>query len=1055
MLRWIVGSSMRARGFVAVIAAALVGIGVWQARSMQVDALPEFMPPTVEIQTEALGLSAPEVEQLITVPVEQDLLAGVPWLDTMRSSSIPGLSSIELVFDPGTDLLRARQAVTERLVQAAGLPNVSGPPRMLQPLSSTSRVMMVRLSSASVSPIEMSVLARWIIRPKILGVPGVANVSIWGQRERQLQVRVDPDRLRAHGLTLDQVIETSGNALWASPLTFLEASTPGTGGFIDTAQQRLGIQHLQPITTATDLAEVPIDTGNGHTVRLGDVADVVEDHQPLIGDAVFAHGDPGLLLVIDKFPGANTGDVTRGIEDALDALRPGLTGVDVDPTIYRPATAIEQGARTLDLAFLLGLLLAIVAVGLLLYGWRSAVMVIAAVVISLAVAVLVLALAGAAMNALVLAGLAMGIVVIVDDAVVDAQGAAATLRQRRMSGVELHAETVLRDTLVAIRTTMLFATAVAGVVVVPLLFMGGVGAPFVPPAVRAFGLAVVVSLLVAMIVTPALAMLLLPGASAVRRDSAIGEWLTRGYDRALWAVAGRPGRAVAGVATLGVAGLVMLPLLVGSPLPSVRDGSVLIDLRAVPGTSLPEMDRITDRVGAELASLPGVADVGVQVGRAISSDQVVGVDAAQLWVRLDPDADADDALASVRGVVEGYTGLTHTIQTYADERIATVLRDADAPVVVRVYGQDAETLQAAADRVREAIASVPGVVDPRVELQPREPTIDVQVDLKKAERVGIVPGDVRRAAATLMSGIGVGSLFEEQKVFDVVVWGTPATRASLGSVRNLLIDTSRGGHVRLGSVADVAIAPTAAEITHRDLSRSLDVTASVEGRSVGDVDADVRAAIGGMTFPLEYHAELVASDWTDAGGRQRAIAVLIVAALGVVLLLQAALGSWRLAAVGSLVLPVAVAGSLLATEVAGGVFSLGSLLGAVAALVLSIRFGLMLLRHLQQLQRTAGELDAALVRQGARDRCIPVVTTTVVLALAFLPLWLSADVAVGVVVRPAAVSIIGGAIAAALLALLALPSLYLRFAPAELPETASSAVPGVVVVPEFDPIPES
>ncbi len=1057
MLRWIVGASMRARGFVVVVAAVLIGIGVWQAGAMRADALPEFTPPTVDIQTEALGLSAPEVEQLITVPLEQDLLAGVPWLDTMTSSSIPGLSSIELVFDPGTDLLRARQAVQERLTQAAGLPNVSGPPQMLQPLSSTSRVMMVRFSSASVTPIELSVLARWTIRPKILGVPGVANVSIWGQRERQLQVQVDPDRLRSQGLTLDEVIETSGNALWASPLTFLEASTPGTGGFIDTAQQRLGIQHLQPITTATDLAEVPIETASGTTVRLGDVADVVEDHQPLIGDATFADGEPGLLLVIDKFPGTNTVDVTEGIEEAIDHLRPGLTGVNVDTTIYRPASAIEDGGRTLGIVFLIGLLLAIVAIGLLLYEWRTAVIVVGAVLTSLAVAILVLSLAGVALNALVLAGLAMGLVVIVDDAVVDAQGAAATLRQRRMNGVEPHAETVLRDTLVATRTTMLFALAIAAVIVIPLFFLRGVAAPFVPPAVRAFGLAMVASLLVALVLTPALAIALLPGASVDRREAPVGAWLLRGYDRTLGALTGRPGAVAAGVVAFAAVGAVMLPLLVSSTLPSVRDGNVLVDVRAIPGTSLPEMDRVTDRMGTELAALPEVADVGAHIGRAISSDQVVGVDHAQLWLRLDPASDYDDALASVRTVVAGYPGLDGTIKTYADERIAQVLDGAEAPIVVRVYGQDAATLQTQAEQVREAIGGVPGVTDPRIELQPQEPTIDVRVDLAKAERFGIVPGDVRRAAATLMSGIGVGSLVEEQKVFDVVVWGTSATRASLGSLRDLMIDTTRGGHVRLGDVADVAVASTAAVITHQDLSRSLDVTAAVDGRGVGDVRDDVEAAIAQMTFPLEYHAELVPDDAATAGGTSRAIAVLIAAALGVILLLQAGLGSWRLAAVASLVVPVAAAGSLIATEVAGGVFSLGSLLGSMAAVVLSVRFCLMLFRQLQQLQRTSGdELDAALVRRGARERCLPVVTTALALIVAYVPLALAGGIAGAEVVRPVAVAIVGGSLGAAALALFALPALYLRFAPHALPEPAAPEVlPEVLKVPELDPVPES
>ena len=1052
MMRWVIGSSMRARGFVAVIAIVIVGVGVWQLRTMRVDSLPEFMPPTVQIQTEALGLSAPEVEQLITVPLEQDLLAGVPWLDTMRSASIPGLSSIELVFDQGTDLLRARQVVQERLTQAAGLPNVSGPPQMLQPLSSTSRIMMIRLSSASVTPIELSVLARWTIRPKILGVPGVANVSIWGQRERQLQVQVDPDRLRANHLTLDEVIETSGNALWASPLTFLEASTPGTGGFIDTAQQRLGIQHLQPITTAADLAEIPIDTASGATLQLGDVADVVEDHQPLIGDAVFTDGDPGLLLVIEKFPGANTVDVTRGIEDAVGALAPGLTGVDVDTSIYRPATYIEHGAHNLDLAFLLALLLIIVTIGALLFEWRSAVVAIAAIVSSLGAAWLVLALTDTTVNTMVIAGLVLALVVIVDDAVADAQTAAATLRHKRMNGVEPHATTVLRDTLLEMRTSIVFATVITVVIVVPLFFVQGVGAPFVPPIVWSFALAAFTSMLVAVTVTPAAALLLLP-AAPIARESPIASWLARRYDHALTVIAGRPRRVYAGAIALAIAGLLTLPFLVGSALPSFRDGDVLIDLQAVPGTSLPEMDRITDRIGVELAAVPGVADVGAHIGRAISSDQVVGVDAAQLWISLDPGADYDATLDAVRGVVDGYPGLSHTIRTYSDERIARVLSESDAPILVRVYGQNADVLRQQADQVLDAVAGIDGVVDPRVELQTQEPTIDVRVDLEKAERFGIVPGDVRRAAATLMSGIGVGSLFEQQKVFDVVVWGTPETRSSLGSVRDLLIDTAGGGHVRLGDVASVAVAPTAAVIRHQDLSRSLDITANVEGRSAEDVRADVETAIGALTYPLEYHAELVGDDAERSGATRRAVAIAVAAAIGLFLLLQAALGSWRLAAAAFVMIPLAVAGCVLATMATGAVFSLGSLAGCVATLVLIARFAVVSLRHDQQLQRQTGDpLDISLVRRGAQDRFVPITTTATALALGMLPFAVSGGAAGQEILRPMATAIIGGVIAAALLAAFVLPVLYLRFAPVMVPE-AETTEP--IALPDLEHLPEA
>ena len=311
MMRSIIRSSMQFRYLVVVLAGVLILSGIIQLREMPVDVLPEISPPFVEIQTEALGLSAEEVEQMITVPLEQDLLAGVAWLDVIRSESVPGLSSILIYFEPGTDLYRARQMVAERLAQAAvAIPHVSKPPMMIQPTSSSSRFMIVGLSSEKLSLIEMSVLARWTIAPRLMGVPGVANVAIWGNRDRQLQVLVDPEQLQAQGVSLEQVVETTGNALWVSSLSFLEASSPGTGGFIDTPNQRLGIWHVLPISSPEDLAKVPVD---GTSLTLGEVSQIVEDHQPLIGDAI-VNDDPNLLLVIEKLPSTNTLEVTKGVE---------------------------------------------------------------------------------------------------------------------------------------------------------------------------------------------------------------------------------------------------------------------------------------------------------------------------------------------------------------------------------------------------------------------------------------------------------------------------------------------------------------------------------------------------------------------------------------------------------------------------------------------------------------------------------------------------------------------------------------------------------------------
>ena len=497
MIGRIVGWSLKSRGVVLVLAAALLVLGATQLRDLPVDVLPEFSPPTVEIQTEALGLSAAEVEQLITVPLEQDLLNGVAWLDTIRSESIPGLSRIELLFEPGTDLLRARQVVQERLTQAHALPQVSKPPQMLQPLSSTSRVMMVGLSSKELSPIELSVLARWTIRPRLMGVSGVANVAIWGQRERQLQVQADPVRLAEHGVTLNQVVETTGNALWVSPLTFLEASTPGTGGFIDTPNQRLGIRHVLPIATPDDLAQVTVDDAgpkpNGEALRLGDVAEVVENHQPLIGDAVFGDG-PGLLLVIEKFPDANTREVTHEVDEALAALAPGLTGVEVDASLFRPASFIEAAVGNLTTALLLGVLLLLLVFGVFLFEWRSALIGVASILLSLLAALAVLWLREVTVNAIVLAGLVMALGAIVDDAVVDVEHIARRLRGHRGAGGDASAARLVFEASLEVRRPIAYATVILLVAVLPVFFLEGLTGAFLPPLATSFVLALLASI---------------------------------------------------------------------------------------------------------------------------------------------------------------------------------------------------------------------------------------------------------------------------------------------------------------------------------------------------------------------------------------------------------------------------------------------------------------------------------------------------------------------------------------------------------------------------------
>lgn len=1030
MMRRIVASSLKFRRLIVALAVGLILFGVIQLRHTPVDELPEFGPTMVEVRTEALGLSATEVEQLITVPLEQDLLNGIAFLDEIHSESIPGLSSVVMFFEPGTAMLDARQVVAEKVAEAAvALPGVSTPPQMLQPLSSTSRVMAVRLSSENESPIDLSLLARWNIVPRLLGVQGVANVAIWGQRDRQLQVLVDPKRLGEADLSLQQIIETTGNSLWFSPLTFLEASTPGTAGFLDTPNQRLGIRHEQPVKTAEDLAQVPIEGPEGTPVlvdgeplRLGDVADVVEDHQPLIGDALFRDG-PGLLLVIEKFPEANTVEVTRGVEEAFDALRPGLGDVRIDSSLFRPASYVEKSIGTLGTTMLIGAILLLLALAILFWEWRATLISAVVIFASLVTAGVVLYVREVPVNTMVLAGLAMALGVVIDDAVVDVRHVAERLRRRREEEAGAPAWRSVLEASLEMRSSLLYATLIVVAVLLPTFFLEGQPGAFLPPLIRTYLLAIAASMVVALLLTPGLAMMLLSKAPSEPRESPMIRWFRRGQERGFSAMIGRPRWGYAAVGILLLTGLITVPFLTASSAVRLKSDDLLIRWDATPGTSLPAMNEVTAKAVDELGSLPGVRNVSAHVGRAVHSDQVVGINSGQIWVNLDPSADHDATITAIDQVLNGYPQFSHAVSTYSEDRIADVLQGNDEDVVVRLYGPDTETLRAEAEDVRDLLSEIEGVERPTLELPPTEPTIQVEVDLRKAQRFAVIPGDVRRSAAILLSGLAVGNLFEEQKVFDVVVWGTPEIRKSVSDVRELLIDTPGGGHVRLGQIADVRIVPNATVIRHEAVSNYVDVSAAIAGRDADAVLDDVRRDVAGIRFPLEHHAQ-VRGAVADAQ-TSRALAVAIAAAIGIFLLLQAAFSSWRHAILVFVSVPVALVGGLLAALLAGGMFTLGSFVGLLAVFGIAIRQGVLLIRRYRHLERVEGHpFDDDLVVRGTEERFPSIVTTAVATVVALAPVIVAGDVAGLEIVRPMAIVMVGGLITSTLCILFAVPFLY-------------------------------
>jgi len=1023
--------SARYRVLVLGIAVAIMAIGLVQLPNASVDVLPEFGPPYVEVQTEALGLSAEEVEQLITVPLEADLLNGVAWLDSIESESVQGLSSIVMTFESGTDPIRARQMVSERLTQAHALPNVSKPPVMLQPLSSSNRLMMVSLSSDDLSLIELSVLARWTIRPRLMGVEGVANVAIWGQRERQLQVLVDPERLSRAGVSLDDVVRTTGNALWVSPLTFLEASTPGTGGFIDTPNQRLSIQHIFPIDTAEDLARVAIvaSEGEASSLRLGDVADVVEDHQPLIGDAI-VNDAPGLLLVVEKFPEVNTVEVTAAVEAALAAMAPGLGGVQVDSTVFRPATFIESAVANVTLAALIGLVLMAVLIAGLLLDWRAAVVSLVAIPLALVAAALVLHLLGATINAMVVAGFVAAIAIVVDEAVI---GTTEIMRRVRAAGSdESNRRNGSIQGALSVRGPMVYATVAILLAIVPLLLVGEVTGAFIPSLLAAYLAALVASMIVALAVTPALAAMLVGRHGMERQEPRFVSRLEGAYRVALARIVSRPRAAIL---TVGVVTTTVVVLFVGSMapnlgrggLPEFQDRDLLIHWDGPPGTSHTEMDRIMASTTNELRGLDGVRGVGAHVGRAVTSDQVVAINSGEIWLSMEPDADYDATLASVQRVVEGYPGLRHDVMTYPTERIDQVLSPGGDDLVVRIFGQDLDLMRAKAAEVRDLIAEVDGVSAASVEAQVDEPTLEIEVDLAAAAAYGLKPGDVRRLAATLLSGIEVGSLFEEQKVFEVIVRGTPDIRQSVSAIQGLLIETPADGLVALDQVADVRIVPSPTVIRRDAVQRAIDIGATITDRDASAVLADVETAIAAVDFPLGSHAEVVGDTALRQAAQGALLAVAAASLIGIFLLLQAAFSSWRLAFLFGLTLPATLVGGVLVAFAIGGPGSLGAVVGMLAVMGLTIRHGILLIDQYRQLQREAGEqFGASLVLAAAVGRFSPMLMTALATAGALLPFAVLGSRAGLEIVHPMSLVILGGLVSSTLITLFVVPSLLVR-----------------------------
>ncbi len=1026
-MRWIVATSLKFRYLVIGFAAAAMFFGVQTLGHQKIDVFPEFAPVSVEIQTACLGLSPTEVESLTTVPLEA-ALQGVPGVYDIRSDSEPQLSAIFLYFRQGTYYLHARQLVQERLqTTSPTLPTWCDPPQMYPIVSATSRVMQIGLTSSTVSPVDLSTIAQWTIRPRLMNVPGVANVAIWGERQKQVMVEADPAAMAAHKITLDQLLSTTADSVDTGELKYTNGAAVGSLGFVQSRAERLYVRSIQPIQTPGAMGGVPIADRTSGIVRLRQAAHVGWGYPPLVGDAVI-DGGPGLMLVIEKFPGANTLQVTAGVTKALAALSPGLSGIKVDTHIFRQATFIELAIHNLGLSVLLGCILVVFVLFAFLFQWRAAFVSLLAIPLSLAAAAIVFDATGATINTMILAGFAVSVGVVVDDAIIDMENITRRLRAWRAGGRRITPLHLVLAASLEVRIAIFYATLINIVAVIPVMIVGGLTGAFFEPLALAYGLAVLASMVVALTVTPALALVLLARARLSPGDPPLMRVLKRGYAALLAPLLKAPKWSFLAAVVAIAAGVVLYPRLGSDLFPSFKEPDFLMHFVTKPGTSVGEQDRQVTDVQHELLAIPGIRHVGSHIGQARLGEEVSGVNFSENWISLQPGADYAKVLASVRAVAAGHPGAFSDVQTYLHERIDEVISNGTTEdLAVRIYGPNLVVLERLGNEVTRALAHIRGLVD--VQPAPLEfiPEADVTVKAAVAKRYGLSPGTVRRAAAILMASEPVAEIPAHGRIFTVSLWSTPATHTNLTELKSLLIDTRGGGHVALGKVASIAIRPSPSSVFRENGQRDTEVDANVSGHDLGSVTAAVHAALASVRFPRGYTTVLLGEATERAAAQRRLLYYGIAALVVILLLLQAAFQAWRISLLEFLTLPMALVGGVLTAWAGLGTITLGALVGFFTVLGIAARNGILMLSHWRHLEEFEHEpFGVGLVMRGASERLSPILMTALATALAVAPLVFFGNRPGQEIEFPMAVVILGGLATSTLLNLFVLPALYLR-----------------------------
>jgi CzcA family heavy metal efflux pump len=942
------------------------------------------------------------------------------------------------IFAANTDIFRARQLITERLQLARVLlPQSANNPTML-PISSPIGILFrISMTGKTTSLMDLRTLADWTIRQRLLAVPGVSQVLVMGGEVKQYQVIVDPEKLKAHDLTLAQVMTAAG-----------EASQNASAGFLDTPGQNLVIQGEGRVRSLDDLANAVVAVKNGVPVRIGQVASTRFGPEYKVGDtSVF--GKPCVYLTVNKQPWANTLETTAAVEAALAELRRAMPAdVTLDEKVFRQAGFIERSISNINQAMLQGGALVLLVLIVFLFSWRTGLISMLAIPLSLLTAVLVLNWMGGTINAMTLGGLAIAIGEVVDDAVVDVENIHRRLRENRTLANPKSPLAVIYYASSEIRTSVVYATFIVALVFLPIFSLSGLAGRIFAPLGIAYIIAILASLGVALTVTPALSYVLLPQATIHAHETWTVRWLKKVYARILTPVVRHPGWVIVFSVILLGASLAAVPFLGGEFLPEFNEGNLIVHMMGVPGTSLDESMRAGAIVQHRLAQIPETVKVAQRTGRAELGEDTWGPYYTEIDVNLKgSERGRDEVMADVRKRLEGVAGYAFNIRQFISERIEEVLSGTTATVVVKLFGPDLDVLRDKAAEIQAAMGGVAGLTDLAIEQQTGVPQLLIRFRHQAMAQYGLNSADVAAAIRTAFFGSVVSQVYEQQKSFDILVRYDTALTGNPQSMAGTLLDTPAGPRVPLSAVADIQLTSAPAVISREGAQRRIIITANTTGAgSLTSIAQELQRRISQKVHLPTGYFVVYGGEFEAQSEAVRQMLLLGAAAItGIALLLFLAFRSVRDTLLVMANLPLALIGGIVAVLLASeGETSVASLVGFVSLFGIATRNGIMLITHYHHLMRHEGMVfGRELVERGALERLSPILMTALTAGLGLLPLALSAGKPGRELEQPMAVVILGGLVTATFLNMVVLPALYLKFGRPLPPEESVDGVQSI------------